>query len=339
LRSVRGLLRSYGVRLSFLGVVCGAAWAALSGPVARLVHLPSATSVAILGSVFVLFSLTHLQRGVLQGAQAFGRYGLSAAFEGVVKVAVAAFLLLSMARTETAAVLAIPIAAACAVALNARLLSFLPRTEGPVRPVAHPYRYSLVTLATLVLLAMLQSADVIAGRHYLAAPTAGLYAAVSLSGRVVFFATSSLTYFLFPIFSERQDRGWDGRRSLAAGLGVVALVASVVVGVYLVAPRLFIHTLFGARFASAGPYLGWMGVAFALYGAAYLAAIYLLSQKRSTAVPILGAAVLLQLGGLYAFHASIDRLIAVQAVVFTVAAALLIAAALRRGPHRREVGP
>jgi O-antigen/teichoic acid export membrane protein len=282
----------------------------------------------MLGSLFVLFSVTHLQRGVLQGTQAFGRYGISAAFEGVVKVVTAAAIMLLVLRTATAAVLAIPVAAASAIGLNWILLRSLPRAEGRVRPVAHPYRYSLFTLATLVLLAALQSADVIAGRHYLDATTAGLYAAVSLSGRVVFFATASLTYFMFPIFSERQDRGSDGRGSLAAGLAVVAVVSSVIVGVYFLAPRLLIQSLFGARFGVAGHYIGWMGIAFGLYGAGYLAAMYLLSQGRHVGLLVLGCAVLLQLAGLYVFHASIARVITVQMVVFAATAVSLIAIAL-----------
>jgi len=198
--------------------------------------------------------------------------------------------------------------------------------------VAHPYRYSFVTLVTLVLMAALQSADVIAGRHYLDATTAGLYAAVSLSGRVVFFATASLTYFMFPIFSERQDRGSDGRGSLAAGLAVVAVVSSVIVGVYFLAPGVLIQSLFGARFGVAGHYIGWMGIAFGLYGAGYLAAMYLLSQGRHAGLLILGCAVLLQLAGLYVFHASIARVISVQMAVFAATAASLIAIALTTRP-------
>jgi O-antigen/teichoic acid export membrane protein len=334
---VRGLLRYYTIRLALFGLACWGVVAALSGFVARVVHLPSAAPIAMLGSVFVLFSVTHLQRGVLQGTQAYGRYGLSAAFEGVVKVVAAVAILLLMVRTATAAVLAIPVAAASAVGLNWALLRFLPGSGERSRPVAHPYRYSFVTLATLILLAALASADVIAGRHYLGATTAGLYAAVSLSGRVVFFATASLTYFMFPLFSERQDRGTDGRRTLAAGLAVVALVSSLIVAVYFLTPGLLIHPLFGERFAVAGRYIGWMGIAFGLYGGAYLSAMYLLSQKRHAGLLILGGAVLLQLTGLYVFHASITRLIAVQAVVFAAAAAGLIAVALATRPGARRI--
>ena len=105
LSRVRGLLRYYGIRLALVGLICWGVIAALSGPVARVVHLPSPAPIAMLGSVFVLFSVTHLQRGVLQGTQAFGRYGASAAFEGVVKVVTAAAILLLMLRTATAAVL------------------------------------------------------------------------------------------------------------------------------------------------------------------------------------------------------------------------------------------
>src|SRR6266545_3098776 len=307
---IRGLLRYYTIRLVLFGLVAWAAVAAFSPMVARIIHLPSPVPVAIVGSVFVLFSVTHLQRGVLQGTQAFGPYGLSAAFEGIMKI----------------------VAAAVIVWL---LLRFLPRPDEPVRPVTHPYGYSLTTLATLLLLAVLLSADVIAGRHYLGQNTAGLYAAVSLSGRIVFFATTSMTFFLFPIFSERHDRGSDGRVSLAAGLSALAVLSVLIVAGYFVSPHLLIQPLFGHRFAGAGGYIGWMGIAFGLYGATYLTAMYLLSQKRLLALPILGCAVLLQMAGFYTFHSSIEHLIGVETVVFGAAAVSLISIALitRSHPH------
>ena len=332
---IRGLLRYYTIRLVLFGLVAWAAVAAFSPMVARIIHLPSPVPVAIVGSVFVLFSVTHLQRGVLQGTQAFGPYGLSAAFEGIMKIVAAAVIVTLLLRTETGAVVAIPIAAACAIAVNWLLLRFLPRPDEPVRPVTHPYGYSLTTLATLLLLAVLLSADVIAGRHYLGQNTAGLYAAVSLSGRIVFFATTSMTFFLFPIFSERHDRGSDGRVSLAAGLSALAVLSVLIVAGYFVSPHLLIQPLFGHRFAGAGGYIGWMGIAFGLYGATYLTAMYLLSQKRLLALPILGCAVLLQMAGFYTFHSSIEHLIGVETVVFGAAAVSLISIALitRSHPH------
>jgi O-antigen/teichoic acid export membrane protein len=332
---IRGLLRYYSIRLVLFGFIAGGLVAALSGAVARIIHLPSSVPVAIVGSVFVLFSLTHIQRGALQGMQAFGRYGLSAAFEGIAKIVAAVLIITMISRTETGAIAAIPVAAGCGIGVNWALLRFLPRPEERVRPVTHPYRYSLVTLATLLLLAVLLSADVIAGRHYLASHTAGLYAAVSLSGRVVFFATTSLTYFMFPIFSERQDRGSDGRRSLAAGLAILVAVALVIVTAYFVSPNLLVQSLFGDRFTAAEGYIGWMGIAFGLYGAAYLTAMFLLSQKRHVGIVVLGCAVLLQMAGFYRFHGSIRELIGVQLVAFGGAAATLICLAFVARRHRK----
>ena len=109
-----------------------------------------------------------------------------------------------------------------------------------------------------------------------------------------------------------------------------------IVAVYFLAPRLFIQSLFGARFATAGHYIGWMGIAFGLYGAGYLTAMYLLSQKRHVGLLILGCALVLQMAGLYVFHASIARLITVQMVVFASAAAGLIAVAVAARPGSRR---
>jgi O-antigen/teichoic acid export membrane protein len=334
---IRGLYRHYAVRLALIGAVAMAVVVAASGPIARIIRLPSAAPVAVIGAVFVLSSLTHLQRGVMQGTQAFSRFGMSAGFEGIAKILLAVLLIRLVLPTETGAVLAIPLAAAVGACVNSWMLRFLPRPAERVRPIGHPYRYSIVTLATLVLLALLVSADVIAARHYLPAATAGLYAAVSLSGKVAFFATTSLSAFLFPIFSEGRDRGSDGRASLLAGLGAVGLISGVLVGGFFVAPQLLIRPLFGSGFQAAGHYIGWIGIAFGFYGAAYLVAMYLLAHKRHVALPVLGCAVVGQLAGFYVLHGSIPELIAVQATVFGGAALILIPLALLPSGHPRRL--
>jgi O-antigen/teichoic acid export membrane protein len=326
---VRWLTRYYAVRLALVGLLLAAAVALGSSALARFLRVPSAAPIAILGVAFVFSAVTHLQRGVLQGTMRFGRYAVSTLIEAAAKIVATVALLVWVWRSVNGAMLAIATASLVALCANVGLLRFLPRPQAEPEPVGHPYRYSLLTLSCLVLLALLLSVDLLAAKRYLDPHTAGLYAAVSLSGKVVFFATSALTLCLFPIFSERQEKGIDAKGTLAAAVAVVIGGSALLIAVYFVAPQLVVAPLFGSHYAAAGEYIGWMGVAFGAYAVVYLTAMYLLAQQNSVVSAVLAVAVLVQVAGLYTFHSTISSIIAVDFVVLLSTSCVLSTLALQ----------
>ena len=78
-----------------------------------------------------------------------------------------------------------------------------------------------------------------------------------------------------------------------------------------------------------------MGVAFALYGVVHLTTMFLLSQKRSAALPPLAIGVVAQLTGFFALHTAIRELVAVNAVVFAGTSLVLLRLALGPEPTSR----
>jgi O-antigen/teichoic acid export membrane protein/predicted nucleotidyltransferase len=332
---IRALVRTTARRVIAVGVVVAGTGAAASHRIAAFLHLHSGWPVVIVCAGLCLSGVTHCQRGVLQGMQRFGRYSASTVVEASVKVLGAAILVGAFSRSVDAAVLAIPVAALCALAANAAFLRFLPRAPGVA---AHARlssaRRPLATVATFVLLALLLSADVLAAKRYLPSHAAGLYAAVSLSGKIVYFATSALSAFLFPLFSERRERNLDGRPQLAVALTAICACSAGLVGVYALIPKLVILPLFGSRYLAASHYLAQIALAFAGYAVAYLAATYLVARGARIGAAILVAAAVMQLAGLYDRHASISQIVHVQVVVLWAAALALVAAAF--APRRAE---
>jgi O-antigen/teichoic acid export membrane protein len=328
--TIGALLRFYAVRLAVAALLLTAGVVIASSALARFLRVSSGRPLAILACAFPFYVVSHMQRGVLQGALQFPRYAAGSASEALCKVVATVGALLVIWKTVDAAVLALVISAAAAVAVNWLLLSFLPRPRARLAPMSHPYRYSLTTLASLTLLAVLLSVDILAAKRYLVPHDAGLYASASLCGKIVFFATSCLSLVLFPLFSSQEERGLDARGPLSKGLALVGAMSVALVLVYALVPRAVIVPLFGDRFGAAAPELAWMGVAYALYGIAYLAAVFLLAQKRLAGTTALAVAALAQLAGFYAFHSTIRELIAVNVVVFACAAAALVLIALHR---------
>ncbi len=333
-RKVRGLLAYYATRVTAVVVLLGGVLAVGSGLVARALQIPSALPIALLSIVFACSAVTHLQRGVLQGARRFGQFGASSAIEGWMKLVTVVVLLRFLTASPSIVITALIAGGLVAAVANWSMLRSMPPSEYGVLPDTHPFLLSAKTLGTLLLLALMLSVDVIAANRYLADTTAGIYAALSLTAKTVFFATAALTTFAFPIFSERHDLGQDARSLLVWILGVdVAIVVCATVGLSAF-PTVFLGALFGERFLAATPYVPFAAVGFGLYAILHACSMYLLSQGRTVAIVVLGGCALAQLACLRAFHDSIPVLLTVQGAVFGVGALTLLAVALieRRDP-------
>jgi O-antigen/teichoic acid export membrane protein len=326
---VRAELRAYSQRLAFVGLVVAATLALASSALARFLRVSDGRPIAILGVGLAFSIVTHLQRGVLQGTSRFGRYAISTLTEAAAKVALAVALAWLWHNVDGPA-LAIVLAACCGLAVNTLLLRFLPPGDSDAPRAATAPEGSGATLATFLLLSLLLSADVLAAKRYLPGDASGLYAAVSLSGKVVFFATSAVSLYLFPAFSASRERNADGRRMLTRALAGVGLCSGLIATLYFAAPSLVIRPLFGARYEAAGPYLGWIAIAFGAYAVAYLCATYLLAQRSWAGAAVLAVTAPVQLGSLYTLHTTIGRIVAVQVVVLGMAAVALVTACFGR---------
>ncbi|HZU19954.1 MAG TPA: hypothetical protein VE982_01920 [Gaiellaceae bacterium] len=317
------------------GVACVIAGGAflLRDALSGLAHVASGYAVPVAVSGLAISLLTHSQRGALQGASLFNRFAASTATEATAKVVSAALLLLVVRRDVTSAVAAIPLAAGCTFAVNRLLLRPLTRRGGRSEVThAQPAQLPTATVATFAALALLLSVDVITAKRYLPSAEAGVYAAVSLCGKTVFFATSAVALVLFPRFSRV-----GAKRLLRRGSAIVSAASLALVAIYFAAPAVVVAPLLGSGFGPAREYVGWMGLAFGLYGLMYLSAMYLLGQGRRIGAAALVLVAVVQVAALLFAHGSVRTIVFVQLTVFGVGAALLATAALAvREKHDRS---
>lgn len=342
-RAVASATRHYGWRVLAASAVGGAAVCAASSGIASLFRLGSVLPVILVGISVPLYVPSHFLSGVLQGSEQFGRFALETVIEATAKMVLAVALMAFVWQVPSAGLLAIVLSAGCGLTVNAVLVrGYLPRighdsvaVELPKAPV----RDAVATLATFVLLAILLSVDTLVAKHYLPAHEAGLYAGVSLTGKIVFFATSALGVLVFPIFSRHHDVGADSRRWLVLALATAGVIIAAVVAVLALAPSLVVRVLLGSSYESVDGYVAWMGAAFGIYAIAYVLATYLLAQRRRVLTVALFVAVLVQLAGYFAFHSSIAQFIGVAAAAYTVAAVFTFALILVGGQGTKWRNP
>ena len=268
----------------------------------------------------MLYLPSHFLSGILQGAERFGRFAFETVLEASAKILFAVVLLGLLWRSPTSGVLAIALSALCGLCVNVWLVSsYVPRHRRVAAPVRISAGYSLATLATFGLLAVLLSVDTLIGKHYLPAEQAGLYAGVSLTGKIVFFATSALAVVVFPIFSRHQDMGLDGVRSLGIATITALVIIATSILVLFMAPGLVVSALLGPKYHAVDSYAPLMGATFGLYAIAYLCSTYLLARRHRGVIVALAVAVAAQLAGFYALHSTIREMIEVEAFAFWIA--------------------
>ncbi len=358
---VAPMLRHYALRMTGVSLVLAAAAAAASGWISGLFHLGSPWFVVLIGATIPCYTVGHILGGLLQGTERFARFALETVVEGSAKASIGIVVMGLLWHSALWGVATV--AMSRAAGLIAYLFLTLPildrRVPGDIAGegsgpafsrvggahrrnprVAMPgvVRYSMTALATYSLLALLLSSDTLVAKHYLSSHQAGLYAGVSLAGKIAYFATSSVIVVAFPAFCRRYEQGAGSRRWILGSGGAVCAIAAVIVTLFALQPALIVIPLLGERYRSAERYVPWMAAIFGLYALGFLVSIYLLARKRRGIIAVLAASLGVQFAGFFIFHSTITRMMGVLAAAFGVMFLGGVLLALLGGHRGRPAG-
>ncbi len=155
-------------------------------------------------------------------------------------------------------------------------------------------------------------------KHYFAPAEAGIYAAVALVGRLLYFATWSVTSAMFPISAGSAAES-DSRRVLVVPLLFIAGLSTLFVVFLASFPGLVIRTLFGSDFHRAGAGVEQLLAMNAIATAVYAVCVVLITYEMSRRIANTGwlqlVVSLLIVICISLFHASLMQVIVVQQVL------------------------
>ncbi len=188
-----------------------------------------------------------------------------------------------------------------------------------INSIAIPKRefvaYSVPSLLTMLGITSLYSTDILLAKHFLTPVEAGYYAAISVMGKIIFFASSSVSYVLFPVVAERSKTHTDSMRLVYSGVVAVGLVSLAIDIGYFLMPKTALLLLFGESYYPASAYLGWFGIFISFYSVSYLVATTLLGLGKTRVAGIVIAAAVVQIAGIAWFHSSMGAIITVNIIV------------------------
>jgi len=176
------------------------------------------------------------------------------------------------------------------------------------------FTYALPSLCIILGMTSLYSTDMILVRHFFPAYEAGLYASLSVLGKVIFYASSAISIVIFPVLSERTAKGEKGTKLIFIGLGTVTAVSTGITLFYFVFPEFIIRMFFGSSYIQGAPLLGLFGIFLVLYSIGNMFATIFMALGKLTIwyVPILCAT--LQIVGINVFHSSVISVIWVNII-------------------------
>ncbi len=171
-------------------------------------------------------------------------------------------------------------------------------------------------------LTILQNTDIMLVRHFFGAYESGLYAALSLMGKAIFYFTSPINAVFFPLIAFRKERKQRLFNVVVLAFGLIAVLSTALSFIYFAIPDFVVKIFFpSASYQEVGRYLGFFSLYILAFSLAFLFNNFYLSTGRMGVYKVTLAAAVLQVILISIFHQTIFHVIA---ILFSISLLLLI---------------
>ena len=329
------IFASLHLRSWIAGVALGLLLFLFNGALKRYLNLPDPLLISLLALGTAFYIPLGVRRGYIQGIHAFRALAVNFMLEGLVRLG-GAYVLIRIGLGVKGAVLASVIAVIASY--------FLAKPSPGLHPfgsrgIRIPFNEGLQAIVFFSGQVVINNFDIVLVKHFFAADEAGIYAAVSLVGRLVNMCAWSVVNTMFPVSAAARSSDREARPVLFMSLSLVFLILAVLtLGLWAI-PSFLWRTLFGAHF-EVGNYGGLAAllilyaVTTGIYSLSSVLITYEMSRKIANTswaqLAFSGALVL----GICVFHQTLRQVIFVQlwlmVILFVMVALPLL---------RKEIAP
>ncbi|MDP5120776.1 MAG: oligosaccharide flippase family protein, partial [Spirosomaceae bacterium] len=265
----------------------------------------------IFGFGLPVYLLMSVNRGVLQGLLSYKKLALTYQTEMWVRLAVTMLLVYLGYRVN---------GVAWGLTLSLVATWLVSRTTIQTNEESNPSEFERSVVMKFLLMVLvyecsqilINNSDILLVKHFFPPYEAGLYAALALIGRIVYFGTWTVVTLLFPIVIKLEKEGKSHTKYFLGGLAIVAIIATVIIAASYFYPTEMVGILFGDAYQSVAPLLWKYSLATALFALSNVFVYYHLSLDRRLPVwiTIIGGVAQIILITLY--HADFEQVIHIQ---------------------------
>jgi O-antigen/teichoic acid export membrane protein len=301
------------------------------GLIQSYLNLPDSTLVSLLALGTAFYIPLGVRRGYIQGVHAFTALAVNFMLEGVVRLA-GAYLLIDIGLGVQGAVLASVVAVIASYFL-ARPSPGLESLGSAAISISSGEGIQAIVFFTGQV--VINNFDIVLVKHFFAPDLAGIYAAVSLVGRLVNMCAWSVVNTMFPVSAAARSSDRQARPVLFMSLSMVFLILSTLILGLWALPSFVWRTLFGSHFqlnhfGGLAALLILYAVTTGIYSLTAVLITYEMSRKIANTswvqLAFSGAFVL----GICAFHQTLEQVILVQLALMLVLFVVVALPLLRR---------
>lgn len=308
------VLQKYGLRLglllSFLLIVFAFKFSSFFNSDSSLTFIVFALSIP----AYILMSIG---RGQIQGERSFYRLASSYQLEMLIRLFLTVALLFIL-NIDTSIIISIGIVVSV-------ILGYLPVR---LKPQKKQFNKQLLPKAVLVFAlytsvyelsqVLINNTDILLVKHYFPSDQAGLYAALAMIGRVVFFVAWMFAMVLLPNVIAAEKAGQDSRPLLWKYIMYTTVLGVLISGFSFLFPEFIINMLFGSLYISIAPLLWLYALATSLFAISNIFAYYFLSKSVYTPVYLTLGFGIVQVLSVICFHDTLEQVVLVQLILMTV---------------------
>jgi O-antigen/teichoic acid export membrane protein len=234
----------------------------------HFLHFESSWPFVLLALAILVTVPFMLRGGILRGKQRFGLVSMGNLIGAGAKIMFSVLLVMLGLGTAGAigGIVVAQIVACVFVAWWAFKLG-LHAPEGRrarlpnMRLLGPELRYGLFVLIGSLAITLQYSLDIIIIKHYFDAHTAGLYAAISSVGRIIFFLTASISQVLISSVRMHREAMENNKQLLRRSLLLLSVLGLPALAIMALAPTWTVNTLMGGAYQAWAPLLPRLGLA------------------------------------------------------------------------------
>jgi O-antigen/teichoic acid export membrane protein len=176
------------------------------------------------------------------------------------------------------------------------------------------FREGIQAIVFFVGQVVINNIDILMVKHYFVAADAGVYAAVALVGRVLYFACWMVVSAMFPVSAAREHEGgaWQVLRWPILIVSVMSVGAVAIMALF---PRIIMHLVFGDNFYQSEHLLAIYAALTGIYALVVTLITFEMSRKIANTGWLQLAFSLLVIVGIAFFHATLMQVAMVQLVL------------------------
>jgi O-antigen/teichoic acid export membrane protein len=174
------------------------------------------------------------------------------------------------------------------------------------------WKVSKLSFITQLGLTSLYVTDILLVRFFFSPEISGIYAAISVIGKIIFFVSASIFTVSFPVFVKQKTDLVKQKKSFFQATALVGLVSLVSLIGYKLFPVLIVKMLYGLLYFEASKYLFSFAIFMVVFSLFNLNLQFLLALGKKAVAWLAGLTASFQLILLILFHPSVQDVIQIS---------------------------